>query len=78
MKAEIATARAAITRSVILVLIQPLFRENLRSCSGTYGETGTGEVPQIPPMMTGEAAPYGQEPGTFTAWRNLRALTCCS
>ncbi len=42
--------------------IEELFR--------TYGETGTGKVRKYL-HDEGEAAPYGQEPGTFTPWESL-------
>ncbi|MFC5995148.1 phosphoribulokinase [Pseudonocardia hispaniensis] len=38
----------------------------------TYGETGTGKVRRYLHDEV-EAAPYGQEPGTFTPWENLPA-----
>ncbi len=36
----------------------------------TYGETGSGKVRKYL-HDEGEAAPYGQEPGTFTPWESL-------
>ncbi|GEL17861.1 phosphoribulokinase [Pseudonocardia asaccharolytica] len=38
----------------------------------TYGESGTGKVRRYLHNEE-EAAPYGQEPGTFTPWENLPA-----
>jgi phosphoribulokinase len=42
--------------------LESLFRE--------YGETGQGQVRKYL-HDDGEAAPYGQEPGTFTPWEDL-------
>jgi phosphoribulokinase len=42
--------------------IEELFR--------TYGETGSGKVRKYL-HDEGDAAPYGQEPGTFTPWESL-------
>lgn len=50
-----------------------LFAE-LESLFRTYGETGTGKHRKYL-HDTDEAAPYGQEPGTFTPWEDLPAET---
>jgi phosphoribulokinase len=48
--------------------------EELEALFRTYGETGTGKVRKYLHDET-EAAPYGQEPGTFTAWEDLPSGT---
>ncbi len=47
-----------------------LFRE-LEDLFRTYGETGTGRNRKYLHNAE-EAAPYGQEPGTFTPWEDIR------
>lgn len=44
--------------------------EELEDLFRTYGETGTGKVRRYL-HDEAEAAPYGQEPGTFTPWESL-------
>ncbi|KZS66304.1 phosphoribulokinase [Mycobacterium kansasii] len=44
--------------------------EDLQELFRSYGETGTGKVRRYLHDDT-EAAPYGQEPGTFTPWETL-------
>lgn len=44
--------------------------EELEELFRTYGETGTGKVRRYL-HDEAEAAPYGQEPGTFTPWESL-------
>lgn len=44
--------------------------EDLEDLFRTYGETGTGRVRKYLHNHE-EAAPYGQEPGTFTPWEGL-------
>jgi len=48
--------------------------EELEALFRTYGETGTGKVRKYLHDET-EAAPYGHEPGTFTAWEDLPSGT---
>jgi phosphoribulokinase len=50
-----------------------LFQE-LEDLFRVYGETGTGRVRKYLHNEE-EAAPYGQEPGTFTPWEDLPAGT---
>ena len=50
-----------------------LFGE-LETLFRTYGETGTGKVRKYLHDQE-EAAPYAQEPGTFTPWDNIPAGT---
>jgi phosphoribulokinase len=50
-----------------------LFSE-LEELFRTYGETGTGKVRKYLHNDV-EAAPYGQQPGTFTPWESLPADT---
>ena len=50
----------------LLAELEALFR--------SYGETGTGKVRKYL-HDAGEAAPYDQEPGTFTPWEDIRAGT---
>ncbi len=44
--------------------------DELEDLFRTYGETGTGKVRKYL-HDAAEAAPYGQEPGTFTPWESL-------
>lgn len=44
--------------------------EELEGLFRTYGETGTGKIRKYL-HDEAEAAPYGQEPGTFTPWETL-------
>lgn len=48
--------------------------EEIESLFRTYGETGTGKVRKYL-HDDAEAAPYAQEPGTFTPWEDLPAGT---
>jgi phosphoribulokinase len=48
--------------------------EELETLFRTYGATGTGKVRKYL-HDDEEAAPYGQEPGTFTPWEDLPAGT---
>jgi phosphoribulokinase len=48
--------------------------EDLESLFRAYGETGTGRVRKYLHNEQ-EAAPYGQQPGTFTPWEELPADT---
>jgi phosphoribulokinase len=48
--------------------------EELEGLFRVYGETGGGRVRKYL-HDSGEAAPYGQEPGTFTPWEDLPAGT---
>lgn len=48
--------------------------EELEALFQVYGETGGGRVRKYL-HDGGEAAPYGQEPGTFTPWEDLPAGT---
>jgi phosphoribulokinase len=48
--------------------------EELETLFRTYGETGTGRVRKYLHDAQ-EAAPYKQEPGTFTPWTNVPAGT---
>jgi phosphoribulokinase len=48
--------------------------EDLESLFQAYGETGTGRVRKYLHNEQ-EAAPYGQQPGTFTPWEELPADT---
>lgn len=48
--------------------------EELQSLFRVYGETGTGRVRKYL-HDSEEAAPYGQEPGTFTPWGDIVAGT---
>ncbi len=48
--------------------------EQLEELFRSYGETGTGRVRKYL-HDTEEAAPYGQEPGTFTPWEDVPAGT---
>jgi phosphoribulokinase len=48
--------------------------EELEALFRVYGETGTGKVRKYL-HDDEEAAPYNQEPGTFTAWEDLPAGT---
>jgi phosphoribulokinase len=62
--------------------LQPLRPENNlfpnSSAVPHYAETGTGPAPQVPARPV-EAAPYKQEPGTFTPWETCPPGTdCCS
>ena len=50
----------------LLAELETLFR--------TYGETGTGKVRKYL-HDAGEAAPYKQDPGTFTPWADIPAGT---
>lgn len=44
--------------------------DQLEDLFRSYGETGTGKIRRYL-HDEGEAAPYGQEPGTFTPWESL-------
>jgi phosphoribulokinase len=44
--------------------------DQLEDLFRTYGETGTGKIRRYL-HDEGEAAPYGQQPGTFTPWESL-------
>lgn len=46
--------------------------DELETLFRTYGETGSGEVRRYL-HDEAEAAPYGQQPGTFTPWEKLEA-----
>jgi phosphoribulokinase len=48
--------------------------DQLEDLFRTYGETGTGKIRKYLHDDV-EAAPYGQEPGTFTPWESLRSDT---
>jgi phosphoribulokinase len=48
--------------------------EELEALFRVYGETGSGKVRKYL-HDDQEAAPYGQPPGTFTAWEDIRAGT---
>ncbi len=48
--------------------------EQLEELFRSYGETGTGRIRKYL-HDTEEAAPYGQEPGTFTPWEDVPAGT---
>ena len=48
--------------------------EELESLFRSYGQTGTGKVRKYLHDAQ-EAAPYGQEPGTFTPWSDVPAGT---
>jgi phosphoribulokinase len=48
--------------------------EELEAVFRTYGETGTGKVRKYLHNQE-EAAPYAQEPGTFTPWEDIPAGT---
>jgi len=48
--------------------------EDLEALFRAYGETGTGKVRKYLHDAQ-EAAPYGQEPGTFTPWADVPAGT---
>ncbi len=48
--------------------------EELESLFRSYGETGTGRIRKYL-HDSEEAAPYGQEPGTFTPWADVPAGT---
>jgi phosphoribulokinase len=48
--------------------------EELESLFRVYGETGTGRVRKYL-HNDQEAAPYGQQPGTFTPWEDIPAGT---
>jgi phosphoribulokinase len=48
--------------------------DQLEDLFRTYGETGTGKIRKYL-HDEGEAAPYGQEPGTFTPWESLPSDT---
>jgi len=48
--------------------------EDLEALFRAYGETGTGKVRKYLHDAQ-EAAPYGQEPGTFTPWSDVPAGT---
>ena len=48
--------------------------EELESLFQVYGETGTGRVRRYLHDRA-ESQPYGQEPGTFTAWETIPANT---
>jgi phosphoribulokinase len=74
MKEEMATAVASGDHTFshfgpdanLFVELEDLFR--------VYGETGGGRVRKYL-HDSAEAAPYGQEPGTFTPWENVPAGT---
>jgi phosphoribulokinase len=70
MKAQMTAAEEAGNRHFshfglennLFVELEELFR--------SYGETGTGRIRRYL-HDDGEAAPYGQEPGTFTPWEDV-------
>lgn len=70
MKAEIADAHARGDHTFSHFGPQSNLFEELLELFRTYGETGTGKFRNYL-HDDGEAAPYGQEPGTFTAWEEI-------
>ncbi|MEN4474754.1 phosphoribulokinase [Mycolicibacterium cosmeticum] len=70
MKAEIADAHARGDHTFSHFGPQSNLFEELEELFRTYGETGTGKFRRYL-HDDGEAAPYGQEPGTFTAWEEI-------
>ncbi len=61
--------RAVTTRSVTSAR-KPTSSRTSRNCSRTYGQSGTGSFRKYLHDEE-EAAPYDQEPGTFTPWEEL-------
>jgi phosphoribulokinase len=70
MKTEMARAQARGDHSFSHFGPEANLFEELEELFRTYGETGTGRVRRYLHDET-EAAPYEQEPGTFTPWTDL-------
>lgn len=70
MKAAIADAHARGDHTFSHFGPEANLLEDLQELFRSYGETGTGKVRRYL-HDDAEAAPYGQEPGTFTPWETL-------
>ncbi|AOS95014.1 phosphoribulokinase (plasmid) [Mycobacterium intracellulare subsp. chimaera] len=70
MKAAIADAHARGDHTFSHFGPEANLLEDLQELFRSYGETGTGKVRRYL-HDAAEAAPYGQEPGTFTPWEAL-------
>ncbi|CAG0949295.1 phosphoribulokinase [Burkholderiales bacterium] len=74
MKAKMAEANAAANEHFSHFGPEANLLEELEALFRSYGGTGTGKVRKYL-HDAGEAAPYRQEPGTFTPWADIPAGT---